>query len=323
MSIVLTNSIFKAMIECPARAMAMYSSRIKGDTTIEATWKQKSTAAMACGSLVDAMVTRGFDCSADDKSITPIRFFKHLASSYDDGMKNAELLCNKSGGWNADAVKAIQAGKRLLADKGVQELLKDAILQPRIKFKVEEGVYWEGDIDILTTDNNGNLLVVDLKSPGSTEDGWLTSMGKNVKVPWYDAWSYWFQLSGYCYGLQFGKELTLNGEAWKLSKDFMPKLSTEPSVYSQILFGTREPVCQIGLKNIANMPDLWHSILTKKTKFGGPSKLDAIRAIVSGEAEAPMCGKCDYCKSKSFVAQSDEIPAMPVIDDIYGVNDIE
>jgi hypothetical protein len=50
-------------------------------------------------------------------------------------------------------------------------------------------------------------------------------------------------------------------------------------------------------------------------------RLDAIRAIVDGDVPAPMCGRCDYCASRSRVqiadcSQSDH----PVIDDVFGIN---
>jgi hypothetical protein len=305
--------------------MAMYSGRVTGDTSIVPTWEQDGSVNMACGSLVDAMITKGYRPIASDKAVMPSSFYQHLKSSYDDGMKNAKLLCNKSGGWNAYALKAITAGERLLKDPMVATILATAIKQPRIRFKIEDGVYWEGDIDLLYA-QNGTVHVIDLKSPSSTDDGWITSMGKNVKVPWYNAWSYWFQLSGYCYGVEFGEELALDGKPWSMYD--LPGIvkganDYPPHVESSILFGTREDVCEIGMIPLANMSTMWKSILTMKPQFGGPSKIEIIKAIVSGQADAPMCGKCDYCKSKSYVKMPDTISDMPIFDDIYGANDVQ
>lgn len=179
--IYLTNSIFKTFLECPSRAMAMYKGRIIGDEMIIPDWKEPGSKAMAAGSLVDAIVTRGMLADENDKKIMPISIYPFLKSSYDDGMNHAELLCNKSGGWNADAKTAILAAKRLLSDPVTQRLLTGAILQPRISFLLGEGVTWQGDIDILTA-VNGELHIIDLKSPGRTDDGWITCQGKNVKL---------------------------------------------------------------------------------------------------------------------------------------------
>ena len=47
-----------------------------------------STQAMAAGSLVDAIITRGYQADENDKSIKVDDFYAWLKSSYDDGQKN-------------------------------------------------------------------------------------------------------------------------------------------------------------------------------------------------------------------------------------------
>ena len=47
----------------------------------------------------------------------------------------------------------------------------------------------------------------------------------------------------------------------------------------------------------------------------------AIRAVVAGDVPAPMCGRCDYCASRSRVQIADYSPSEnPVIDDVFGIN---
>jgi hypothetical protein len=184
---------------------------------------------------------------------------------------------------------------------------------------VDDGVTWQGDIDILAA-ANGELHIIDLKSPGRTEDGWIVCGGKNVKCAWHEAWSYWFQLSGYRYGIECGIDFTLNGSSWDPSA-----LGIDPEKPSRagILYCSREDFPEIGYIQIGDHSGIWELALTGKTKFGGPSKLEIIKAIASGQTEAPMCGKCDYCKSKSRVAlPTDHAVEIPPFDDAYGLMDI-
>ena len=317
--IFLTNSIFKAFLDCPSRAMAMYKGRVIGDATIIPEWEEPSSEAMAAGSLVDAIVTRGMQADETDKKILPTAFYPLLKSSYDDGMKNAETLCNKSGGWNAAAKKAILAAKRLLADPVAQSLLRGAILQPRISFLLDDGITWQGDIDILTA-LNGELHIIDLKAPGRTDDGWIVCQGKNIKCSWYDAWSYWFQVSGYRYGIEYGNDFTLNGCDWNPSAI---GVNSESPIRTGLLFCSREENPEIGYVPIGDHAATWEMILKNKTKFGGPSKLEIIKAIATGQVDAPMCGKCNFCKSKSRVVLPTSYGAeLPPFDDAYGLMDI-
>ena len=315
--ITMTNSIFKAFLECPARALAEHKGRMT-DEPIAPEWIGETTKAMAAGSLVDAIVTKGFNASADDKTVRPPDFFQVLASSYDDGMKSATKLCNKSGGWNADARLAIKAAERLLEDDIVQKILKGAMTQPRIAFEIADGIRWRGDIDILA-DIDGEITVIDLKSPGRTDDGWIVSGGGNRRVAWHEAWSYWFQVCGYRYGLMDGKNMTLDGYAWKAPVDKPTRAG--------ILFATREETPEIGYIPIGHYDAVWEMIVTSRTARGGPSKLEIIKAIVEGEIEAPACGRCAFCKSRSRVALPtpnswDIEPDMPLIDDIFGYQDL-
>jgi len=65
---VLTNSIFRGFLDCPARTMAEHGGLVTGDGR-PAEWHTRTTEAMACGSLVDAIVTRGLDITADRDAV--------------------------------------------------------------------------------------------------------------------------------------------------------------------------------------------------------------------------------------------------------------
>ena len=54
---VLTNSIFRGFLDCPARTMAEHGGLVTGDGR-PAEWHTRTTEAMACGSLVDAIDAR-------------------------------------------------------------------------------------------------------------------------------------------------------------------------------------------------------------------------------------------------------------------------
>lgn len=316
---IISNSIFKAFLQCPARALSENYGRMVEDENYAPEWKSKPTKAMAAGSLVDAIVTRGFDADLSDKTIKPQDFFYELKSSYDDGMENAKLLTNKSGGWNADARLAINAANKLLDDEAVQKMRGKATFQARIRFEIADGITWRGDIDMLTM-IDGELVVVDLKSPGRTDEGWIITGGNNRRVPWFDAWSYWFQLCGYRYGITRGKNALLDG------KQVDKTLFSSSPVRAGILYATREEEPEIGYVPIGNYDDVWYKIVTGKRADGGESNLEIIRSIVMGEIDAPACGKCDFCKAKSKVilpkTYTEKEPDLPLIDDIYGYNDL-
>lgn len=297
---VLTNSIFRGFLDCPARTMAEHGGLVTGDGR-PAEWHTRTTEAMACGSLVDAIITRGLElnnCFVRRDSVQAA-----LASSYSDGGETLATLTTQRGEWTAAAKTAIRAAQRLLGDTDVADMLSstDTRKQARITFPVAPDVTWRGDIDLLVDDAEC-VRVVDLKSPGRIDDGWIAAGGKNVKVPWWVAWQYWFQLSGYAYGLS-SNSATVDGSTFERAKP----------IRAGLLYATRGEYPAIGYQPVPLDMAAWEKAVMLR--------LHAIRAIVDGDVPAPMCGRCDYCASRSRVqiadcSQSDH----PVIDDVFGIN---
>ena len=294
---VLTNSIFRGFLDCPARTMAEHGGLVTGDGR-PSEWHTRTPEAMACGSLVDAIVTRGLDIAADRRLIQA-----WLASSYSDGAETLDTLSTKKGEWTAAARTAISAANRLLADPDVSELLADprTLKQARLTFRIAPDVTWRGDIDLLLDDDDA-VRIIDLKSPGRIDDGWIAAGGKNVKVPWWVSWQYWFQLSGYAYGLA-SDSATVDGSPFERAKP----------IRAGLLYATRDEYPAIGYQPVPVALDAWEAAIMLR--------LDAIRAIVEGDVPAPMCGRCDYCASRSRVQIADCSPSdNPVIDDVFGIN---
>ncbi len=294
---VLTNSVFRGFLDCPARTMVEHGGLVTGDGR-PAEWHTRTTEAMACGSLVDAIVTRGLDITADRDAVQAA-----LASSYSDGAETLATLTTKKGEWTAAARTAISAARRLLADSDVSELLSDprTMKQARLTFKIAPDVTWRGDIDLLCLDDDA-VRIIDLKAPGRIDDGWIVVGGKNLKVAWWEAWQYWFQLSGYAYGICSDSAM-LNGEPCRIDKP----------VITGLLYATRGEYPAIGYQPVPLDMEAWETAVVLR--------LDAIRAIVDGDVPAPMCGRCDYCASRSRVQIADYSPSeTPVIDDVFGIN---
>lgn len=294
---VLTNSIFRGFLDCPARTMAEHGGLVTGDGR-PAEWHTRTTEAMACGSLVDAIVTRGLDITAGRDAVQA-----GLASSYSDGSETLATLTTKKGEWTAAARTAISAARRLLADPDVSELLSDprTLKQARLTFRIAPDVTWRGDIDLLCLDDEA-VRIIDLKAPGRIDDGWIVVGGKNLKVAWWEAWQYWFQLSGYAYGICSDSAM-LNGEPCRIDKP----------VITGLLYATRGEYPAIGYQPVPLDMEAWETAVMLR--------LDAIRAIVDGDVPAPMCGRCDYCASRSRVQIADYSPSeTPVIDDVFGIN---
>lgn len=127
-------------------------------------------------------------------------------------------------------------------------------------------------------------------------------------------------MSGYRYGIEYGNDFTLNGCDWNVTA-----LGIDPDTpfRTGLLFCSREENPEIGYVPIGDHAATWEMILKNKTKFGGPSKLEIIKAIATGQVDAPMCGKCNFCKSKSSVVLPTAYGAeLPPFDDSYGLMDI-
>ena len=294
---VLTNSIFRGFLDCPARTMAEHGGLVTGDGR-PAEWHTRTTEVMACGSLVDAIVTRGLDITADRDAVQA-----GLASSYSDGAETLDTLVTKKGEWTAAAKTAIRAAQRLLEDHDVADMLSSPATrkQARLTFRIAPDVTWRGDIDLLCLDDDA-VRIIDLKAPGRIDDGWIVVGGKNTKVAWWEAWQYWFQLSGYAYGICSDSAM-LNGEPCRIDKP----------VITGLLYATRGEYPAIGYQPVPLDMAAWETAVMLR--------LDAIRAIVDGDVPAPMCGRCDYCASRSRVQIADGSPSdTPAIDDVFGIN---
>ena len=294
---VLTNSIFRGFLDCPARTMAEHGGLVTGDGR-PAEWHTRTTEAMACGSLVDAIVTRGLDITADRDAVQA-----GLASSYSDGAETLDTLSTKKGEWTAAAKTAIRAAQRLLGDPDVADMLSSPATrkQARLTFLFAQDVTWRGDIDLLCLDDDA-VRIIDLKAPGRIDDGWIVVGGKNTKVAWWEAWQYWFQLSGYAYGLA-SDSATVDGRPFERAKP----------IRAGLLYATRGEYPAIGYQPVPLDMEAWEMAVMLR--------LDAIRAIVDGDVPAPMCGRCDYCASRSRVQIADCYQSdHPVIDDVFGIN---
>jgi len=294
---VLTNSIFRGFLDCPARTMAEHGGLVTGDGR-PAEWHTRTTEAMACGSLVDAIVTRGLDITADRDAVQAA-----LASSYSDGSETLATLTTKKGEWTAAAKTAIRAAQRLLEDPDVADMLSSPATrkQARLTFRIAPDVTWRGDIDLLYLDDDA-VRIIDLKAPGRIDDGWIVVGGKNTKVAWWEAWQYWFQLSGYAYGLS-ADSATVDGSPFERAKP----------IHAGLLYATRGEYPAIGYQPVPLDMEAWEMAVVLR--------LDAIRAIVDGDVPAPMCGRCDYCASRSRVQIADYSPSdTPAIDDVFGIN---
>ena len=294
---VLTNSVFRGLLDCPARTMAEHGGLVTGDGRL-AEWHTRTTEAMACGSLVDAIVTRWLDITADRDAVQAA-----LASSYSDGAETLDTLSTKKGEWTAAAKTAIRAAQRLLGDTDVADMLSSPATrkQARLTFRIAPDVTWRGDIDLLCLDDDA-VRIIDLKAPGRIDDGWIAAGGKNVKVPWWVAWQYWFQLAGYAYGLA-SDSATVDGSPFERAKP----------IRAGLLYATRGEYPAIGYQPVPLDMAAWEMAVMLR--------LDAIRAIVDGDVPAPMCGRCDYCASRSRVQIADCSPSdTPVIDDVFGIN---
>ena len=292
---VLTNSVFRGFLACPARTMAEHGGLVPGDGR-PAEWHTRTTEAMACGSLVDAIITRGLTGYNDDVQAA-------LASSYSDGAETLATLTTQRGEWTAAAKTAIRAAQRLLGDTDVADMLSSPATrkQARLTFRIAPDVTWRGDIDLLCLDDDA-VRIIDLKAPGRIDDGWIAAGGKNVKVPWWVSWQYWFQLSGYAYGLSVDSA-KVNGSPFERAKP----------IRAGLLYATRGEYPAIGYQPVPVALDAWEAAVMLR--------LDAIRAIVAGDVPAPMCGRCDYCASRSRVQIADCSPSdTPVIDDVFGIN---
>ena len=296
---IMSNSIFRAFLTCPARALAMHKWRILG-TDDAPEWTEPTSRAMACGTLFDRMVLSGY-VPGDKPDMAVLS--AACASTYGNGDSAIEHLTTKKGEWNSYAQVTIKAAQKLLADPVAAALIADGEKHIAVNTELSPLWTWHGEIDLLTP-IGGKRTVIDIKHPGSTDDGWLVCGGKNIKAPWYDTWGYWFQLAGYQYAVE-----SANGtQAAGLTG-------------TGILYATNSDPAAVGYVQLADNVERWLTVLFGNTFTSGGGMLDKIAAIVTGAVPAPSCGKCDFCASRSFVQIPDCEPAQPVVGDEYGLTE--
>lgn len=176
-----SNSQYAQFCECPAMAVAS----LKGE------FKQKRTAALAFGSLLDRAITAPDELSA----------FMSGPESFDDEGKS--FFYDQKGKLrdNAD-VRAYQA---VMARVNSEPLLAEGLKQwekQRIFTGVVAGLSWKVMCDFWLGDQ-GCETIMDLKFLKGLEDGWVVDGGvsglmkNNIKVPWYDANGYFRSMAMY------------------------------------------------------------------------------------------------------------------------------
>ncbi len=296
---IMSNSIFRAFLQCPARALAMHKGRILG-TDDAPEWTEPTSRAMACGTLFDRMVLSGY-VPGDKPDMAALS--SACASTYGNGDSAIEHLTTKKGEWNSYAQVTIRAAYRLLADPVAEALIANGEKHVAVNVELSPLWTWRGEIDLLTP-IGGKRTVIDIKHPGSTEDGWLVCGGKNAKAPWYDTWGYWFQLAGYQYAVEGVRGVYAMGK-----------------IGAGILYATNSDPSSVGYVPLADNVERWLTVLFGNTFTSGGGMLDKIAAIVTGAVPAPSCGKCDFCASKSLVQIPDCEPAQPVVGDEYGLTE--
>lgn len=143
------------------------------------------------------------------------------------------------------------------------------------------GCAWRGQVDVL---KDGADIFVDLKTAASFEAVWtsymdpLTQIIRNEKVPWYDR--YWFQLAVY-------QELLRQ----RFDRQFVPL----------IVAVTKQDPPDIGAW-MFDFPDrLGIEMASMEANIG------QVLAYKRGEAEAPGCGSCDYCRATKTLKVVDAV----------------
>jgi hypothetical protein len=255
---------------------------------------------MACGTLFDRMVLSGY-VPGDKPDMAALS--AACASTYGNGDSAIEHLTTKKGEWNSYALVTIRAAYLLLADPVAAALIANGEKHVAVNVELSPLWTWRGEIDLLTQ-INGRRTVIDIKHPGSTDDGWLVCGGKNIKAPWFDTWGYWFQLAGYQYYVESVQGLYAMG-----------------NIGAGIMYATNSDPSAVGYIALADNVERWLTVLFGNTFTSGGGMLDKIAAIVTGAVPAPSCGKCNFCASRSLVQIPDGEPAQPVVGDEYGLTE--
>lgn len=175
-----SNSLFSNFCECPAKAVA----------TLKGEFKEKRTAALAFGSLLDRALTAPDDLDA----------YMTGPESFDDEGKSFFFDAKGKLRDNADmrafhATLARVKGDPLMA--GMESWEKQRIFTGQIA-----GLPWKVMLDFWVG-AKGAETIIDLKFVKALGMDWCMGVGlageqpRNVKVPWYDAYGYFRSMATY------------------------------------------------------------------------------------------------------------------------------
>jgi hypothetical protein len=236
-----SNSQFKQWLSCPAATKA----QLAGEYTPE------TTDAMLVGSFVDAALT------------TP-----HLFPKWKED--HAEQISLKKGGLKAPFEHGITMIDRVMKDPAFKQITAQASGQVVLQGTIA-GQPWLYLADWIMDTKAGPVLL-DLKTTASFEDQWTECMGKNIKVPWYEAWGYWRQLA--C-----GRELYHQMHGVYPSCGIVAVTKQDPPALGVWVMEDTERM----EAEIQRITDMTEQVVSWK----------------SGAIEPPACGTCAYCRSKS------------------------
>jgi hypothetical protein len=250
-----SHSLYKEFCDCEARAMA----------GLAGAYVRKPSKALAFGSLLDRALTapeklRDFMLSRDAADSDGSSFFFDAKGRERD---NAEMRAYHAV---VDRVQADPVYVSLLEKGSRQEIHTGAI----------GGTPWRVMLDFRCND-----CIADLKFMADFEDDWAQdSLGKNVKVPWYDAAGYYRQMAVYQHIV------------WQ---------STKRPQTAMLLATTKQEPPDMRVVTFAGDAD--------KSRFSAEisrieSNMPHLDAVKRGEIQPTPCGKnsCAYCRSAASLS---------------------
>ena len=184
--VVLSQSKMRTFMECET---LYYHNYIAKDII------SPPSAAMSVGKLLDAIITKNYLVLPDGKPNIDV-LKSHMATKYSDGSADVDNLLLKSGMLSAAARKVVSAGIRLRGDPVFKELIDKAKFQVDLEGEIC-GVTFQGTADIIT-EYRGETYIIDVKKTSVDPYVWAPDAnGRSVKLPWWDGWDYWMQLTAY------------------------------------------------------------------------------------------------------------------------------
>lgn len=270
-----SNSQYAEFCECPARAVAS----IKGE------FKQKRTAALAFGSLLDRAITAPDELAA----------FMVGPESFDDEGKSFFFDAKGKLRDNAD-IRAYQA---VVARVNSEPLLAEGIKQwekQRIFTGVIAGLPWKVMCDFWLGDP-GCETIMDLKFLKCLEDGWVVDGGvsgmmkNNIKVPWYDA-------NGYFRSMAMYREVVKQNVGVAPLVVLFAFTKQSPPDAVAVSFDQEQAV------------ERFEREVERVTM-----KLPEFNRMKLGEIPAPMCNSsdCEYCRGKHTLSRTISADVMRMV----------